>query len=405
MPAYTRSWYLTLSSYWFATSFKWFSVLLVLLPARVADLVPEAERASRLGFLAALGAVMAFLGPPLMGYLSDRIGRRMPFLAIGAVVTAGALVLMAYAPSYAVLVLAYILLQLGDDLSTGPYSALIPDLVPPPQRGVASGYMGSLQVGGQIGAGLAGFLIPTLTLQFLLVALLVLLCATLTLSQIREVKGLVPRRRGLLESLISPWQNPDFRWVWLTRFLVMLGQYGVQTYLQYYLADVVRSFEVLGRKLASEAFQAVAVLGLLISLGAVFSAVPAGRASDRIGRKKIIYIAGGGLALLMIPLLLFPRFDVMLGLSLLFGLFFGAYLAVDWALVADVLPDPRGYATDMGIWQTSVVLPQVIVGSLGGLLGQLNNQSPGMGYTWFFVAAGLAFALGTLWVGRIRSSR
>ena len=60
MRTHTNPWYLVLSSYWFASSFKWFLILLVLLPARVAELVPEPERATRLGLLFALGAVMAF---------------------------------------------------------------------------------------------------------------------------------------------------------------------------------------------------------------------------------------------------------------------------------------------------------------------------------------------------------
>lgn len=59
MRRHTTVWYITLSAYWFATSFKWFLVLLVLLPARVAELVDPAEKATRLGWLFAVGAVMA----------------------------------------------------------------------------------------------------------------------------------------------------------------------------------------------------------------------------------------------------------------------------------------------------------------------------------------------------------
>ncbi|MCS7058583.1 MAG: MFS transporter [Meiothermus sp.] len=404
MRPHTTPWYLVLSSYWFASSFKWFLILLVLLPARVAELVPEVERATRLGFLFALGAAMALIGPPLWGYVSDRVGRRMPFLAIGAVLTAAALVWMAYAPSYFQLVLAYLLLQVADDMATGPYSALIPDLAARRERGVASGWLGTLQVSGQVAAGVTGFLLAQLQLQFLLVALLNLLTAALTLRYIGEV-SLRPQRRGLLQSLMAPWRSADFRWVWLTRFLVMLAQYGVQTYLQYYLADVVQSFNAFGRVLATEAFQAVALLGLLISVGAALAAVPAGRISDRKGRKPLIYLAGAGLAVLMLPLWLLPRFDLLLVLSLFFGLLYGAYLAVDWALVADVLPSPEAHATDMGLWQTSIVLPQVLAGAFGGVLDGLNRQSEGLGYTVLFLLAAVCFVLGTLLVRQIRSVR
>ncbi|MCL4454347.1 MAG: MFS transporter [Deinococcus sp.] len=405
MRPQTSSWYLALSSYWFASSFKWFLVLLVLLPARVSQLVPETEKAGKLGLLFGIGAVMALLGPPLFGYLSDRVGRRLPYLASGAVLTALALVWLAYAPSYGQLLVAYLLLQLADDLSTGPYSALIPDLVPRKKRGEASGWMGALQVTAQVFAGIVGFAVGRLDIQFLIIALLTLLAAAFTLWGVREAPNYPTNHKSLAESLAAPWKNPDFRWVWATRFLVMLAQYMVQTYLQYYLADVVKTFQAFGSKLASEPFQAVALLGLFISLGAAISSLPAGWLSDTRGRKPVIYLAGTGLGLLMLPIILIPRYDVLIALAVLFGIFFGAYLAVDWALVSDVLPDPESHATDMGLWQTAIVLPQVLAGSLGGVLDRVNQQTPNLGYTALFIAAGFFFVMGSLLVSRVRGSR
>lgn len=397
------SWFLRLSAYWFATSFKWFLVLLVLLPAKVAEVSPPEEKASRLGFLFGLGAVMAILGPPVMGYLSDRLGRRRPFLLWGSLLTAFALLLLVHAPSYTALLFAYLLLQVADDLATGPYSALIPDLVPKGERGAASGYMGVLQVSGQVLAGAVGFLLP-LAPQAYLAALLNLLGAALSLS-------LVPDRlpkanpRPFLKAMAAPWRDRDFLLVYLTRFLVMLGFYLAQTYLQYYLADVVRSFQALGRTLTEAPFQAVALLGLLISLGAALASVPAGRASDRLGRKPLIYLSGVGLGLLMPFLLLFPRYDLLLLLALLFGLFYGVYLAVDWALVADVLRDPKAHATDMGLWQTAIVVPQVLAGAFGRPLDLLNARESGLGYLVLFLLAGGFFLLGAFLVAPIRRAR
>jgi len=409
MRPHTTPWYLSLSAYWFATSFKWFLVLLVLLPARVAELVDPAEKATRLGWLFAVGAVMAFVGPPVFGFLSDRFpsrwGRRMPYLGAGALLTAAGLVWMAYAPGYWSLFAAYIVLQLADDLATGPYSALIPDLVPREHRGTASGWMGALQVSAQIVAGVVGFSVARLPVLFWITAGLNLLAATWTLAFIREVKGVPGRREGFVESMLKPWRNPDFRWVWGTRFLVMFGQYVVQTYLQYYLADVVRVFTLWGRSVAREAFQAVALLGLVISAGAALSSVPAGRWSDRVGRKRPIYVSGGVMAFVILPLLLLPRYDVLLLVALVFGLGYGAYTAVDWALATDVLRAPEAHATDMGIWQTSIVLPQILAGTLGGMVDLLNRSQPGLGYTVLFLLAAGGFVLGTVLVRQVRGVR
>jgi hypothetical protein len=124
-----------------------------------------------------------------------------------------------------------------------------------------------------------------------------------------------------------------------------------------------------------------------------------------VGRKPLIYLSGAGLGLLMPFILLFPRYDLLLFLALFFGLFYGVYLAVDWALVADVLKDPEAHATDMGLWQTSIVVPQVLAGAFGRPLDLLNAKSPGLGYTVLFLLAGLLFLLGAFLVAGIRRAR
>ncbi|MBC8103430.1 MAG: hypothetical protein H7Z41_12700, partial [Cytophagales bacterium] len=77
-------WYLGISSYWFATSLKWF-ILFLLQPLQVASVVPGGEKNGAWGLVVALGATEAMIGPALMGYLSDRCGsrwgRRRPFIA------------------------------------------------------------------------------------------------------------------------------------------------------------------------------------------------------------------------------------------------------------------------------------------------------------------------------------
>ena len=119
----------------------------------------------------------------------------------------------------------------------------------------------------------------------------------------------------------------------------------------------------------------------------------------------MIYVAAVALAVLMLPIILLPRYDVLLVVSVAFGLLYGAYVAVDWALVSDVLPNPQAHATDMGIWQTSIVLPQVLAGSFGALLGNLNQQRAGSGYTVIFLVAAACFVLGVLLVRQIRGAK
>ena len=88
------SWYLGLSAYWFAASFKWFILLVVLLPSQVASVSREGEKNTYWGLVFAIGATWAIIGPSIFGHWSDRAGKRVPFVLAGAVSTCGALAVL-----------------------------------------------------------------------------------------------------------------------------------------------------------------------------------------------------------------------------------------------------------------------------------------------------------------------
>ena len=75
-----------------------------------------------------------------------------------------------------------------------------------------------------------------------------------------------------------------------------------------------------------------------IIVASILSAVVGGQLSDRVGRKPVIYVAGTTMAVAALLLLLAPSFAVALALSVAFGLGFGAFTSVDWALGSDAMP-------------------------------------------------------------------
>jgi MFS family permease len=319
-----------------------------------------------------------------------------------------------------VIILGYLLLQISDDIGTGPYSALIPALVPEEQRGRASGVMGLLMLTAQVTGGvMAFFLRGNLIALYSALAIVNVVCAAITLIVVRDDPA--PRSTpgsGFFASWIEPWRSPDFRWVWFTRFLNALGFYLVLTYLRFFLVDVVRDFHFFGldlspidrnaadlqRAIQHAATLAVFELALLISLTGAVSAILGGRLSDRIGRKKVVIGAGVLMTLVLPPFVLFPNFTLMVFLAVLFGIGYGAYQSADWALVSDVMPSKDDLAKDMGIWQASVATPQIFSGAVGTLVDWGNAFRPGFGYTYTFLFAGLAFALGTVLIRKIKGS-
>ncbi len=156
---------------------------------------------------------------------------------------------------------------------------------------------------------------------------------------------------------------------------------------------------------------ATTIFLLLLTLTATLSTFFAGFASDRIGRKRMVYISGGfmtvvGLAFIFAPYLL-PATVLTIAYvaAAIFGLGFGAYVAVDWALVADTLPSEATYARgDMGVWNITLTLPQVFAVVFGGWLlafGVAIGQRS-FGYTLLFVWFVVFCLLGTVTVRYIR---
>lgn len=404
-------WYARISAYWFASSFKWFLALL-LLPTAVNKIVPVGQQNTTWGMILAIGAAEATIGPALMGWLSDRTstrwGKRRPWIFCGALLTCVACGVLAIANTVPLLIVGYLLLQISDDVGTGPYSALIPEFVPPKFRGRASGVLGTLNFSAQVVAAICVIAGVALDIShavlFGLIAVLHIVCMGLVVTSLREKP--YPERGGRgfnLEIWISPWRSSSFRWVWFTRFLIALGFYILSSFGQNFLKDVVKDFRpLLSGDMASDPLLAATLIIVVISLFGIGGALVGGRLADKVGRKKVIQVAGMIMFAAILPFSFGLPYVGIAGLAVIFGLGYGAFSSADWALVADVLPDDADFAKDMGIWQSAIALPQVFNGFFGALIDSQNARSANSGYTMVFVFAAVFFLIGSFLVRYVR---
>lgn len=89
-----------------------------------------------------------------------------------------------------------------------------------------------------------------------------------------------------------------------------------------------------------------------------------------------------------------------------YGLGYGLYAAVDWALACDTIPDRTRSAKDMGLFHVGRTLPNSIVPAVeGALILFFNQHVANSGYRVAFASVIVFFLLGTLFVTRIRSVR
>ncbi|MCW5850509.1 MAG: MFS transporter [Anaerolineae bacterium] len=413
-----------LSLFWFATNAHWTAILIVLLPAQVLQMAPEEVKGQTVGLILGLGAAISMLVAPLFGALSDRVrtrwGRRKPFLVVGVAGNILGLLALATIPTAALAspiplyLAAFMVVELFNNVATAPYSALIPDLVPHEQRGSASGWMGLMTMLGSFVGGVAGLFLGIQALYGLLIVILAVVTLICVTSTHEPVPPQVPpfHLGQFFAGLFSPFRSRDFTWVFLTRFLVGMGTFTVQEFLQYYLRDTVGApFILFGITVSNKAEQAVSFFITTLLIGAVISSLAAGVLSDRYGRKLMVYLSGALQGLVVAVFIFFHNYTLAVLMGVVFGLGYGAYQAVDWALASDVLPSEDDYAKDMGVWHVAFTLPQVVGLPIAGFLldrfqvvGAGIGQ-PNLGYTVIFTIAVVYFILGTVFVRQIRSVR
>ena len=201
---------------------------------------------------------------------------------------------------------------------------------------------------------------------------------------------------GLLRLFdFNPRRDPDFAWVLLTRLVMMLGIYTIQAYFQYYMRDAVG---------VPDPERQTTNFVIIISLTSLVSALAVGWLSDRFGRKRMVYFSGGFMALVGLTFIVTHSLVIVLAAGAIFGLGYGAYQSVDWALVADVLPSEKHFARDMGIWNISLSLPQVIAPVIGGpIIDHFTHAgNPLAGYQVIFAMSIIYCLIGTVTVRFIK---
>ena len=363
---------LILSTQWFATNLHWGALLLIIIPSQTGKIAPE-RKAEAQGFILGIGAFMALVVPLVAGALSDRCtsrwGRRRPFIAVGTAVNLVGLLALFYAGSQRSLflyLLGYLVVQFGNGVATAAYSGVIPDMVPESHRGEASGYMAMMSQSGTIlGAIGAGQLLDRgyIGLSYALIAAVMIGLTIVTLVGVKETPLKVQPEpldwKKFLSSLFSPFHYSNFVWVWITRALVTMGMWSVQPFIQYYLTDVVH---------VEHAEKIAGYLLAVILAGATITGVIGGKISDYVGRKKVVYVANTIIAVASIGFVFSHSLLYTFIVGAIYGLGYGAYYSVDWALGCDALPNKEDAGKDLGVWHISMVLPQSLAPMLAGWL-------------------------------------
>jgi MFS family permease len=378
-----------------------FGPIQVLLAQQSEAISPD-HKETVLALVTGVGAAVSMVLNPLWGAFSDRttsrLGRRLPWVMFGVVGGVTAMVLLSRAASVWMLVLAWSLAQGSLNAMLAAITATVPDQVPTRARGTVGGFLAIAQTVGVIaGSGIAAATGSIAAGYLTLIGVLVLTTLPYAIDSrdIRLPKDLRPELKWgpfLRSFWVSPRQHPDFAWAWITRFLMNFGNAILVLYLLYYLTDVVH---MSGDEAANGVFVLTAVYGVCT----VVTAILGGLWSDRVGKRKVFVIWSGLIAASALLLFAFvPTWTAALAAALILGIGFGAYTAVDFALITHVLPAANDRAKDLGVINIANTLPQVLAPVLAAGVLSLH-----LGYTALYTIAATVSILGSILVVRIKS--
>lgn len=329
-----------------------------------------------IGIMDLLAAPLGMLGMPVCGSISDyaatRWGRRKPFILFGSLTAAAAIVGMALSPTFILILVFFLALQLLSNIARGPFAGLVPDLVPERQVGTASGLMGLMIMLGLVTGNLVintGYLLGTpehadFTLP--LIAIAGLLAATGVGTFLWVPNGPPPKpREGRTWTRIAfetfgtdILQERSYLFLLASRFFILMGGGFFMNLNVLFLKGAFGFTEATERGPWVFAGSVVGVIA------AALGTIPGGRLSDRIGRKPVIYGSAvlGAIGIGVIALAPVPEVAIA-GVAVL-GLGSGAFLAVDWALMTDIIPKASA-GRYMGISNIVEALNGAIASALG----------------------------------------
>lgn len=325
-----------------------------LLPVFLVSVIGASPLA--LGLIEGLAEATALAIRFVSGTVSDMLPRRKPLLVAGYALAALTKPWFALAGSTAAVAGARLTDRLGKGLRGAPRDALIADVTPVAQRGAAFGLRQALDTAGALAGPLLAvalltFVTDDLRVVFWIATLPAVLCVVLLLVGVTETA--VARDRRL------PWRRGAklgraFWWVALVGGALQLARFS-------------EAFLILRANDIDWPLAMVPLVLVLINIGYAATAYPAGRLSDRVGRRRLLV---PGIIVLVIADLVLALAANTAGLvagALLWGLHMGLTAGVLAAMVGDAAPTPlRGMA--FGVFNLVSGAALLVASTLAGAL-------------------------------------
>jgi Na+/melibiose symporter-like transporter len=383
----------------------------IILPLRIEDFTEDGQKSTYLGLITFAGLIVAIFIQPFIGAISDRSrfrwGRRKPFILIGITTAIILMVGIGSIGGFAALFIIWCLMQASLNTAQGPFQALIPDLVPHNRRGLASGIKSLLEIAGGVAllrliGNFMGNYVPGTGSYWLWISLGVLgavLCITMliTLFWVHE--------KPLQNDSALPWSstlyqtfhfnvktNPGFVLFLISRLLFLMALTSLQSFALYYFQDVV--------KIANPT-QITADLIIAVGIAMLVVVYPAGRYSDKLGRRPILVCCGFLAAIGIAIIFFFHSYSLILFGGSLIGIAAGSFMSTNWALATDLVPKTE-VARYLGLTNLATAGGAALARLIGPPIDFLNGYATGLGYSFLMGTCFIYFIISSVLIWRIK---
>ncbi len=189
-------------------------------------------------------------------------------------------------------------------------------------------------------------------------------------------------------------RQTSFIW-WVVNRLMFLAAVGsVQGFAQYFLRDVLH---------IPNAATMTTILLAVVALFLLPAALGGGYLADRVGRKRLVAIAGLVAGAGTVLLLFSTSIPLVLLSGCIIGLGTGIFYAANWALGTDLAPSAEA-GRYLGISNLAGAGAGIVGAGIGGPMADyFNALQPGLGYLVIFAVYAALFFLSVLALTRVRA--
>lgn len=313
-----------------------------------------------IGVIEGIAESVASLLKVYSGYITDRYKKKKPVAFLGYATGLLYKIVLLVAGSWSGILMARVVDRIGKGIRTTPRDVMVSESAKKDQAGMAFGIHKSLDMAGSaIGILLAYLLLKHANgrydyKQLFLISMIPAVLSLLMFTKIKE-----KRENRQIKEREPFWKN-------MKQLDVQLKLYLFVTFL-FTLGNSSNTFLLLRAKNVRFSDTAVVALYFLYNLSAAIFAIPAGKRSDRVGRKRLLVLGYIVFSVVYLGFAFVTNKTGMIALFLLYGLYTAMITGVERAFIAEISPKHLK-GTMLGMHSTIVGIALFPASAIAGAL-------------------------------------